>query len=104
MAEFYPEWEDTNTTAANTVNTGFYPPIGDPGTGNQGTIPPNNSVPDDYIAGNYGTKSSAVDAGLLGQEAFDDDWEYKCTQSGTAGHAIWKKKPLMRTQRWDVKV
>lgn len=92
MAGFYPEWEDTNDSAANTTNNGFYPPMGDPGTGNQGIITPSPSVP-----GNYGTKSSAVDAGVLGQEAFDDDWEYKCTQTGTAGNAIWKKKPLMRT-------
>lgn len=98
MADFYPEWEDTNTTAANTTDTGFYPPMDYPGTGSQGTIPPNNNVPpNNIVQGNYGTKSSAVDAGLLGQEAFDDDWEYKCTQSGTAGNAIWKKKPLMRT-------
>jgi hypothetical protein len=45
----------------------------------------------------YATKSSAVDAGMFGDKAFDDDYLYICTKSGAAGSAIWKKILLINT-------
>jgi len=43
------------------------------------------------------SKSSAVDAGTQGDLAYDDDYVYVCTTTGTAGNAIWKRIPLLRT-------
>jgi len=40
------------------------------------------------------SKSSAVDAGYLGEESYDDDFGYRCTVAGTAGNATWKRWPL----------
>ena len=45
----------------------------------------------------YATKSSSVDAGTIGDNAYDDDYHYVCTTTGTAGNAIWKKIPLLNT-------
>lgn len=42
----------------------------------------------------YATKSSAVDAGTLGQMAYDDDWLYICVVEGAPGSAIWKKTAI----------
>ena len=54
------------------------------------------------MAGQYqrlkGPKESASDAGIEGQESWDDDFLYKCVSSGAAGYAIWKKIPLLKTQ------
>jgi len=43
------------------------------------------------------TKASAVDAGVKMDLAFDDDYLYICTVTGSAGSATWKKTPLLRT-------
>lgn len=51
----------------------------------------------DYIdtqALEYATKSSAVDAGSLGQMAYDDDWLYICVVEGAPGSAVWKKTAI----------
>lgn len=45
-----------------------------------------------------GAKSSGADAGVAGQESWDNDYLYKCVQTGTAGNAIWKKIPMAATQ------
>jgi len=47
--------------------------------------------------GTYGAKSSAVDAGVLGQAAYDDDYIYRCVVAGTAGNATWKRTILLTT-------
>lgn len=44
-----------------------------------------------------GEKSSATDAGTIGQISLGDDYLYVCTRSGTAGNAIWKKALLFLT-------
>lgn len=38
-----------------------------------------------------------LDGGTKGDQAYDDDYTYVCTQTGTPGNAIWKKTPIMRT-------
>ena len=45
----------------------------------------------------YGTKSSAIDAGVQGQFSIDDDYLYMCVVTGTAGNAIWKRTALSLT-------
>lgn len=45
----------------------------------------------------YGDKSSLLDAGTYGQASLGDDYLYFCTQTGTAGNAIWKKSVLFNT-------
>ena len=45
----------------------------------------------------YATKNSSTDAGTIGGRAYDDDYEYTCTKTGTAGNAIWKKSPMLNT-------
>jgi hypothetical protein len=45
----------------------------------------------------YATKKTGIDAGYLGQRAFDDDYWYVCTKEGEAGVAIWKKSMLFNT-------
>jgi hypothetical protein len=44
----------------------------------------------------FGTKTSAVDAGRVGEIWIDNDYLYLCVSAGTAGNALWKKIPLMR--------
>lgn len=43
----------------------------------------------------YGSKSSAVDAGTLGELSVDDDYLYICVVAGGAGSATWKRLALM---------
>lgn len=38
----------------------------------------------------FGSKASAVDAGVLGEISFDDDFLYICVEAGAAGFAKWK--------------
>lgn len=49
------------------------------------------------IITDHTAKSSADDAGMQGQMAHNDDYVYVCTTTGTAGNAIWKRIPLLRT-------
>lgn len=53
----------------------------------------------ELYAGNIltGDKSSALDAGTFKQMSLGDDYLYVCTQTGTAGNAIWKKTPLFKS-------
>ena len=44
-----------------------------------------------------GAKSSAIDAGTFGDISLTDDYMYVCTQTGTAGNAIWKKVVMFQT-------
>jgi hypothetical protein len=44
-----------------------------------------------------GDKSSATDAGNFGEVSLGDDYVYFCTQTGTAGNAVWKKTVLFNT-------
>lgn len=44
-----------------------------------------------------GAKSSSTDAGTLGDISVTDDYLYVCTQTGTAGNAIWKKIVMFAT-------
>lgn len=44
-----------------------------------------------------GSKSSATDAGTLGDISITDDYIYFCVQTGTAGNAIWKKAVVFAT-------
>lgn len=44
-----------------------------------------------------GAKSTASDAGIFGQTSMDDDYIYVCTQTGTAGNAVWKKIPIVES-------
>ena len=44
-----------------------------------------------------GTKSSASDAGTVGQLSRDDDYLYICVVTGGVGAAVWKKVPLSQT-------
>lgn len=43
------------------------------------------------------SKTSALDGGTKGDQAWDDDYIYVCTQTGLPGHAIWKRSPLINT-------
>jgi hypothetical protein len=43
------------------------------------------------------TKSSASDAGTQDQTAWDNDFVYICTHTGTAGNAVWKKFKIVLT-------
>jgi hypothetical protein len=45
----------------------------------------------------WGSKSSSVDEGVLGETSMIDDWLFLCVQAGTAGNAKWKKIPLLNT-------
>lgn len=45
----------------------------------------------------YATKQTGVDAGTLGQAAFDDDYFYLCVIPGEVGVAIWKRSVLFQT-------
>lgn len=44
-----------------------------------------------------GSKSSATDAGTLGDISITDDYIYWCVKTGTAGNAIWKKAVIFAT-------
>ena len=44
-----------------------------------------------------GVKASATDAGTVGDISITDDYIYFCVQTGTAGHAIWKKSVVFAT-------
>jgi hypothetical protein len=50
-----------------------------------------------FVQVGFGDKSSAVDAGLMGQISIGDDYVYFCTVQGTAGNATWKKTVLFQT-------
>jgi len=44
-----------------------------------------------------GEKSSAIDAGNVGEITIENDYLYVCVQTGIAGSAIWKKSVLFAT-------
>ncbi len=44
-----------------------------------------------------GVKSSAIDAGNVGEMSIENDYIYVCVQTGVAGSAIWKKAVLFAT-------
>lgn len=45
----------------------------------------------------FGAKQTGVDAGVLFQQAIDDDYLYVCVVAGVAGVAVWKKTLLFNT-------
>ena len=49
------------------------------------------------ISFGIGERSSATDAGTFGNMSLTDDYMYVCTQTGTAGNAIWKKMVMFQT-------
>jgi hypothetical protein len=42
----------------------------------------------------FGSKYSALDAGIAGEMSVDDDFIYMCVHTGEAGSARWKRSPL----------
>lgn len=44
-----------------------------------------------------GPRQTGIDAGYFGEVSITDDYEYRCTQEGEAGVAIWKKIVLYHT-------
>ena len=52
-----------------------------------------NNVLEEYTM-TFGSKYSALDAGLAGQLSFDDDFIYVCVESGDEGNARWKRSPI----------
>jgi hypothetical protein len=59
------------------------------------TTPP--AYPSDIPIIGTGDKSSTIDAGTFKDISIGDDYLYICTQTGTAGNAIWKKTVLFNT-------
>lgn len=69
---------------------------GDIGTGaNQVAV--GNHTHSSFITLQSGDKSSSLDAGTIKDISLGDDYLYICTQTGTAGNAIWKKIPLFKS-------
>ena len=50
-----------------------------------------------FITTTASTKSSAVSPGTQDQTAWDNDFVYICTHTGTAGNAVWKKFKVVLT-------
>lgn len=44
-----------------------------------------------------GAKTSAASAGVEGQVSWTNDYFYICVVTGTAGHATWKRFPILLT-------
>ena len=52
---------------------------------------------DGSAAFGFGTKQTGVDAGVLKEVSFDNDYMYVCVIAGEAGVAVWKKSVLFNT-------